>query len=118
MTITAEEIMPTRTVGVDGIEASVVSIVDPGLAQVESLERSAICPASAAGQSRLHLEHGLGLHARRNDDGSVIVGARIYNGFGSLWGGRQVLVAASDVLLTVPIIFSSFLLSLRGLRRR
>jgi glycosyltransferase involved in cell wall biosynthesis len=50
--------------------------------------------------------------------GGVIVGTWISHGFGSLADERLAVVAASLVIVGIQIFFSSFLLSILGLRRR
>jgi glycosyltransferase involved in cell wall biosynthesis len=73
-------------------------------------------------RARFRLEHGLllgvfvtgiGLVA-----GAVILGIWIGNGFGSLSEERLAILAATFVTIGLQIIFSSFLLSILGLRRR
>jgi hypothetical protein len=50
--------------------------------------------------------------------GAVIVGTWISHGFGSLSDERLAVVAASLMIVGIQIFFSSFLLSILGLRRR
>jgi hypothetical protein len=73
-------------------------------------------------RARFRLEHGLllggvfvlvGLVG-----GGVIVGTWIAHGFGSLSEERLALVAATLVIVGIQVFFSSFLLSILGLRRR
>jgi glycosyltransferase involved in cell wall biosynthesis len=73
-------------------------------------------------RARFRLEHGLllgvlvtaiGLIA-----GATILGIWIANGFGSLSEERLAIMAATFVTIGLQIIFSSFLLSILGLRRR
>jgi glycosyltransferase involved in cell wall biosynthesis len=73
-------------------------------------------------RARFRLEHGLllggvfvlvGLVG-----GGVIVGTWIAHGFGSLSEERLALVAATLLIVGIQIFFSSFLLSILGLRRR
>ena len=49
--------------------------------------------------------------------GGVIVATWISRGFGSLSDERLAVVAASLVIVGIQIFFSSFLLSILGLRR-
>jgi glycosyltransferase involved in cell wall biosynthesis len=71
---------------------------------------------------RFRLEHGLllgGLFALVGIAmGAVIVGTWISHGFGSLADERLAVIAASLVIVGIQIFFSSFLLSILGLRRR
>jgi glycosyltransferase involved in cell wall biosynthesis len=73
-------------------------------------------------RSRFRLEHGLllgGLFALVGIAmGAVIVGTWISHGFGSLADERLAVIAASLVIVGIQIFFSSFLLSILGLRRR
>jgi hypothetical protein len=71
---------------------------------------------------RVRLEHGLlaglavitaGLAL-----GAVIVGGWVANGFGSLAQEQVTILAATLIIVGVQIFFTSFLLSLIGLRRR
>ena len=64
-------------------------------------------------------------HARRRDPrspgivvGAVIVGIWIERGFGALSEERLAATAAALVIIGLQIFFSSFLLSILGLRRR
>ena len=72
-------------------------------------------------RARFRLEHGLllggafvlvGLVL-----GAVIVGTWISHGLGSLSDERLAIVAASLLIVGIQIFFSSFLLSILGLRR-
>ena len=74
-------------------------------------------------RARFRLEHGL--HARRRDPRSpasssaaVIVGIWIDRGFGELSEERLAVTAATLIIVGLQIFFSSFLLSILGLRRR
>jgi glycosyltransferase involved in cell wall biosynthesis len=73
-------------------------------------------------RARFRLEHGLllgGLFVLVGlVGGGVIVGTWIAHGFGSLSEERLALVAATLVIVGIQIFFSSFLLSILGLRRR
>jgi hypothetical protein len=73
-------------------------------------------------RARFRLEHGLllgGLFATVGLVlGGVIVGKWISNGFGSLAEERLAVIGASLVIVGIQIFFSSFLLSILGLRRR
>jgi len=73
-------------------------------------------------RARFRLEHGLllgGLFTLMGVVmGAVIVGTWISHGFGSLSDERLAVVAASLVIVGIQIFFSSFLLSILGLRRR
>jgi hypothetical protein len=73
-------------------------------------------------RARYRLEHGLllggaivfaGVVA-----GAVIVGMWIERGFGALSEERLAVTAAALVIIGLQIFFSSFLLSILGLRRR
>ncbi len=73
--------------------------------------------------ARFRLEHGLLLGARdRRSRGSpsalVIVGSWIANGFGTLGEERLAIVAMTLVVAGIQVFFTSFLISLLGLRRR
>ena len=72
-------------------------------------------------RARFRLEHGLllgglfmlvGLVL-----GGVIVGTWISHGFGSLADERLAVIGASLIVVGIQIFFSSFLLSILGLRR-
>jgi glycosyltransferase involved in cell wall biosynthesis len=73
-------------------------------------------------RARFRLEHGLllgGLFALVGlVMGGVIVATWISHGFGSLSDERLAVVAASLIIVGIQIFFSSFLLSILGLRRR
>jgi glycosyltransferase involved in cell wall biosynthesis len=73
-------------------------------------------------RSRFRLEHGLllgGLFVLIGIVlGGVILASWIAHGFGSLSYERLAVVAASLVIVGIQIFFSSFLLSILGLRRR
>jgi hypothetical protein len=73
-------------------------------------------------RARFRLEHGLMLGGAILIAG-VIVGAFIVinwinNGFGSLADEKLAVVAATLIIVGIQIFFSSFLLSILGLRRR
>jgi hypothetical protein len=73
-------------------------------------------------RARFRLEHGLLLGGAIVFAGvilaAVIVGTWIGRGFGSLSEERLAVVAATLMIVGVQIFFSSFLLSILGLRRR
>jgi glycosyltransferase involved in cell wall biosynthesis len=73
-------------------------------------------------RARFRLEHGLllgGLFmAAGIATGAVILVSWIVHGFGSLSYERLAVVAASVLIVGIQIFFSSFLLSILGLRRR
>jgi glycosyltransferase involved in cell wall biosynthesis len=73
-------------------------------------------------RARFRLEHGLllgGLFTLVGVVmGAVIVATWIAHGFGSLADERLAVVAASLIIVGIQIFFSSFLLSILGLRRR
>jgi glycosyltransferase involved in cell wall biosynthesis len=73
-------------------------------------------------RSRFRLEHGLllgGLFMLIGVImGAVILATWIAHGFGSLSDERAAVVAASLLIVGIQIFFSSFLLSILGLRRR
>ena len=73
-------------------------------------------------RSRFRLEHGLMLGGAFAlvgiVMGAVVVVTWISHGFGSLADERLALVAASLIIVGIQIFFSSFLLSILGLRRR
>jgi glycosyltransferase involved in cell wall biosynthesis len=73
-------------------------------------------------RARFRLEHGLLLGVFVTGigvlAGAVILGIWIGNGFGSLSEERLAILAATFVTIGLQIIFSSFLLSILGLRRR
>jgi hypothetical protein len=72
-------------------------------------------------RARFRLEHGLllggGLAVAGLAVGSVVVAKWIDRGFGHLAEQRLAVVAATLVIVGVQIFFSSFLLSILGLRR-
>jgi glycosyltransferase involved in cell wall biosynthesis len=72
-------------------------------------------------RSRFRLEHGLVLGgavmAIAFIGGAIIVGTWISAGFGSLAQEKLAVVAASLLVVGIQIFFSSFLLSILGLRR-
>jgi glycosyltransferase involved in cell wall biosynthesis len=73
-------------------------------------------------RARLRLEHGLALGGSVLLAGlllaAVIVGVWIDRGFGELSEERAAVLAATLIIIGLQIIFSSFLLSILGLRRR
>jgi hypothetical protein len=73
-------------------------------------------------RARFKLEHGLalgGLFAVAGViAGAVILGTWINRGFGALSEERLAVLAATLVIVGIQIFFSSFLLSIIGLRRR
>jgi glycosyltransferase involved in cell wall biosynthesis len=73
-------------------------------------------------RSRFRLEHGLALGGlfmlAGIALGGVILGTWIAHGLGSLSDERLAVVSASLVIVGIQIFFSSFLLSILGLRRR
>ena len=73
-------------------------------------------------RARFRLEHGLMLGgavlAAGLAAGAVIVGIWIQRGFGALSEERLAVTAAALVIVGLQIFFSSFLLSILGLRRR
>ena len=73
-------------------------------------------------RARFRLEHGLLLGGAFTlvgvALGAVIVATWIAHGFGSLADERLAVIAASLVIVGIQIFFSSFLLSILGLRRR
>jgi glycosyltransferase involved in cell wall biosynthesis len=73
-------------------------------------------------RARFRLEHGLllgGLFVAAGiATGAVILVSWIVHGFGSLSYERLAVVAASVLIVGIQIFFSSFLLSILGLRRR
>ena len=73
-------------------------------------------------RARFRLEHGLVLGGvdRRSPGfviAAVIVGIWIDRGFGALSEERLAVLAATLVIVGIQIFFSSFLLSILGLRR-
>jgi glycosyltransferase involved in cell wall biosynthesis len=73
-------------------------------------------------RARFRLEHGLLLGGAFTLAGvvmgAVIVATWIAHGFGSLADERLAVIAASVIIVGIQIFFSSFLLSILGLRRR
>jgi glycosyltransferase involved in cell wall biosynthesis len=73
-------------------------------------------------RARFRLEHGLLLGGAFTligvVMGAIILGTWISRGFGSLADERLAVVAASLMIVGIQIFFSSFLLSILGLRRR
>jgi glycosyltransferase involved in cell wall biosynthesis len=73
-------------------------------------------------RARFRLEHGLALGGLFMLVGvvlgAVIVGTWISHGFGSLADEHLAVIAATLVIVGIQIFFSSFLLSILGLRRR
>ena len=74
-------------------------------------------------RARFRLEHGLllggAVHARSASSmGAVILATWIAHGFGSLADEHLAVIAASLLIVGIQIFFSSFLLSILGLRRR
>jgi glycosyltransferase involved in cell wall biosynthesis len=73
-------------------------------------------------RARFRLEHGLALGGFfiliGLVMGGVIVATWISNGFGSLSDERLAVIAAALLIVGIQIFFSSFLLSILGLRRR
>jgi hypothetical protein len=73
-------------------------------------------------RARFKLEHGLllgGLFILVGIGlGAAILASWIAHGFGSLAYERLAVVAASVLIVGIQIFFSSFLLSILGLRRR
>src|SRR5919109_1072983 len=73
-------------------------------------------------RARLRLEHGLALAALVGLGGLVLIGIVIARwagpGFGRLREGRLAIFAATAISVAAQIFFTSFLLSIIGLRRR
>jgi glycosyl transferase family 2 len=73
-------------------------------------------------RARLRLEHGLAVGAVVAGAGvalvAVILGIWINRGFGALSEERLAVLAAALIIVGIQIFFSSFLLSIIGLRRR
>jgi hypothetical protein len=73
-------------------------------------------------RARFRLEHGLLLGGGVGVAGlvlaAIIVGQWVNRGFGELSEERLAVLAATLVIVGVQIFFSSFLLSILGLRRR
>jgi hypothetical protein len=72
--------------------------------------------------TRLRLEHGLllglALMTVGCAAGAVVIGHWISNGFGKLAEERATILSATLLIVGVQVFFTSFLLSLLGLRRR
>jgi len=73
-------------------------------------------------RARFRLEHGLALGGTiivaGLTVGAVVIGHWISRGFGALAEERLAIVAATLVIVGLQVFFSSFLLSILGLRRR
>ena len=73
-------------------------------------------------RARFHLEHGLALGGLLALAGTVmggfIIASWASHGFGSLKYEQLAVVAATLIIIGIQIFFSSFLLSILGLRRR
>jgi glycosyltransferase involved in cell wall biosynthesis len=73
-------------------------------------------------RARFRLEHGLmlggGIAFAGFVTGAVIIGEWINRGFGRLSEERLAVLAATLIIVGIQIFFSSFLLSILGLRRR
>ncbi len=73
-------------------------------------------------RARFRLEHGLllggGLILAGIGVGAVIAGIWIDRGFGELTEERWAVLAATLFIVGIPVFFSSFLISILGLRRR
>jgi uncharacterized membrane protein len=73
-------------------------------------------------RARLRLEHGLmaggAILIAGVVSGGIIVIHWIERGFGALSEERTAIVAAALIIIGLQVIFSSFLLSILGLRRR
>ena len=73
-------------------------------------------------RARFRLEHGLllggGIILAGLIVGGVILGIWVNRGFGQLSEERLAVLAATLVIVGIQIFFSSFLLSILGLRRR
>jgi glycosyltransferase involved in cell wall biosynthesis len=73
-------------------------------------------------RARFRLEHGLALGAAfflvGLGIGALILATWISHGFGSLADERLAIIAAALMIVGIQIFFSSFLLSILGLRRR
>jgi hypothetical protein len=72
-------------------------------------------------RARLRLEHGLLLGCTVAIAGVVLIATIVLDwigrGFGSLSQERTAILAATLLVLGIQIVFSSFLLSILGLRR-
>jgi hypothetical protein len=73
---------------------------------------------SAPGGPQRYDDQGRADHAHPHEALRVIMGTWISNGFGSLAKERLAVGAASLLIVGIQIFFSSFLLSILGLRRR
>ncbi len=73
-------------------------------------------------RSRMRLEHGLLIGGAVTLVGvviaAVVIGIWINRGFGALSDERAVIAAATLIIVGIQVFFSSFLLSILGLRRR
>jgi hypothetical protein len=73
-------------------------------------------------RARFHLEHGLLLGGTLTLAGfvmaAVIVGIWVERGLGALSEERLAVLAATLMIVGIQIFFSSFLLSILGLRRQ
>jgi hypothetical protein len=73
-------------------------------------------------RGRYRLEHGLllggGIASVGLGVGAMIVADWVNNGFGQLSEERLAVLAATLIIVGIQIFFSSFLLSILGLRRR
>jgi hypothetical protein len=73
-------------------------------------------------RARLRLEHGLALALVVGTAGLALVGIVVErwasHGFGTLWEERLAILAATVITVAAQIFFTSFLLSILGLRRR
>jgi glycosyltransferase involved in cell wall biosynthesis len=73
-------------------------------------------------RARMRLEHGLLIGGSITLVGFVmaaaVVGVWIHRGFGALSDERMVIAAATLIIVGIQVFFSSFLLSILGLRRR
>ena len=73
-------------------------------------------------RARFRLEHGLALGGLfvlvGLVMGGIIMGTWISHGFGSLADEHLAVIAATFLIVGIQIFFSSFLLSILGLRRR
>jgi hypothetical protein len=73
-------------------------------------------------RARFRLEHGLllgaGILVFGLVMGGIVVTTWINHGFGSLGGERLAVLGATLTIVGIQIFFSSFLLSILGLRRR
>jgi glycosyltransferase involved in cell wall biosynthesis len=73
-------------------------------------------------RARLRLEHGLALAAILGAAGLALIGVVVArwasNGFGTLQEARLAILAATVVAVAAQVFFTSFLISIIGLRRR